>query len=132
MAVVMWVGTLMQLPWLIVFGATIMLINSIVTVRYAPLIMLYRYTVDRVWPSGPSVVDALGMRLAHLVAFIMMTTGLWLALQPSTSEFGWKFLWFVCIFKTVGAIGYCPVSRGFTCLLNGKGDCCKFLRRSRG
>lgn len=132
MALLIWLGVLLHLPVLVGICAGIMLLSAILTVRNAPMVWLYTVTLNRIKPSPPEVVDEHGMRLAHTLAFVLMTVGLFLASNAQTTETGWKLLFVVAIFKTAGAIGYCPISRGFTCLLGNGGQCCRIFKRPSG
>lgn len=131
MSLLIWLGVLLHLPVLVGICAAIMLLSAILTVRNAPMVWLYTQTVNKWKPSPPEVVDEHGMRLAHTLAFLLMTVGLFLVSNPQSTDAGWKVLFVVAIFKSAGAIGYCPVSRGFTCLL-GNGQCCRIFKRPSG
>lgn len=130
-AAMMWVAVLTRCVPLVAVCATIMALSALLTVRRAPLITLWDLTVGKVRPSPPVVVDQNGMRAAHAVATLFMGLPLlWMGLAPARAGYAWGFLTFVAVMKTVGALGYCPVSRGFTCLFSGgRGDCCRFLKR---
>lgn len=129
MAAIMWTAALLRLEWLVAAGAVIMAINALVTVRYAPLVMLYTHTVDRLHSFGEAVVDMSGLRFAHVVAMFAMALPLVAmhVLGAGAQEMCWRVLLFVAGFKTLGALGMCPVSRWYTCLVS-KGNCCSFLR----
>jgi hypothetical protein len=129
MAVLLWVAFVLKLPLLVMIGAGIMGLSAILGVGRAPLVWLYMQTGDRLFPSGTEVVDEQGMRLAHIVATGMLLAVLGLFYYGPTGNRGWwTLLGIIAVFKTVGALGYCPVSRFFTCVLTRNGTCCAFLR----
>jgi hypothetical protein len=127
--VMVWVGVIWHVEALILAAALIMAASAILTVRRAPMIWLWTQTVDRALPCPTEVLDASGMRLAHIVAsFALGIPWAVLHLGPITAtEAMWRLLVFVAAFKTLGALGYCPVSRMFTCVISG-GNCCKWLK----
>jgi len=132
MAVCMWAGVIRHEGQWVAFGALMMALSALLTIRNAPLIKFFDWTLGRLIKTPDEMVDESGMRLAHVVATCVM--GLPLIGVYYGSEYAatlcWRFLIFVALFRTIGALGYCPVSRMFTCMLGGgKGDCCKFLRK---
>jgi hypothetical protein len=133
MAVMVWTGVIWRVEALILVCALIMAASAILTVKYAPLVWIYTKTVNRAFPSPSEVLDAGGMRLAHIVATIALGVP-WAVLHfgpMSAIEPMWRVLAFVAVFKTLGALGYCPASRMFTCLLSGGGTCCPWLKGNK-
>lgn len=131
LAVLVWIAVIWHVDALILVCGVTMAASAILTVRNAPLVWLYTQTVNRVFPSPTEVLDAGGMRMAHIVATIALGVP-WAVLYfgPMTAiEPMWRVLTFVAAFKTLGALGYCPASRMFTCLLSGGGTCCPWLKR---
>ena len=129
--VMAWAGVIWRVPWLIVVSAVIMAASAILTVRRAPMISLWTWVVEHGSPHRTEVLDAGGMRFAHIVA--TMALGIpWAVLQfgpLASAEAMWRILIFVAAFKTLGALGFCPASRMFTCLLQGAGgNCCSWLK----
>jgi hypothetical protein len=133
-AVALWVGVLWRMDWLMSLCAVVMLLSAILTVSRAPMVLLYASTIDRLIPSAKVVVDESGLRFAQSVAAVVIGVP-WLLLQfgpVGMQEAVWRFLPVVAVFKTLGALGFCAVSRLYTCAISG-GDCCAFLKgRSRG
>lgn len=126
MAVLLWAAFFLRMPALVIIGAGAMALSALLTIRYAPLVWLYTQTVDRLFPSPPEILDEHAMRFAHLVATLALCLPLAL-FYFAQYEIGWRVLGFVAVFKTAGALGYCPVSRMFTCLIGRGGACCGFL-----
>lgn len=127
MAVLLWAAFFLKLPVLVAVGAGIMALSALFTIRYAPLVWLYSQTLERLLPGKTEVLDANAMRAAHVVATVALCLPL-LAFHLKYAPAGWMVLGFVAIFKTIGALGYCPVSRMFTCLIGRGGTCCAFLK----
>jgi len=122
----LWVALWLKLPVLVAISAGIMALSALFTIRYAPLVWLYTRTVERLLPSPPEVLDEHAMRFAHSVATVALVIPLVL-FSLNQPTLGWRVLALVAVFKTIGALGYCPVARMFTCLIGRGGRCCAFL-----
>jgi len=126
-ALLVWVGVLTHSAAIIVVAGSIMALSAILTVRQAPLISLWRLLVEPHWPSPPEPLDREAMRFAHTVATVALL-GPVVLLQAGHVALAWRILTLVAVFKTIGAAGYCPVSRMYGCLRGG-GICCRVIRR---
>ncbi len=129
MAALMWLGVCLRSELAVGICACFMAANTTLTVGRAPLVMLYTWTIERIVPSSPVVIDKAGMRFGHGVATFAMGIPLLVAhlSGPGTQDAMWRVLVFVACFKTLGALGFCPASRWYSCLASG-GQCCRFLR----
>lgn len=132
MAGLIWVGLVFHVQPLLLVCAVVMAASAILTVRRAPMVMLYTLSVERFRPSPIVVLDATGLRLAHVVAVVGLAIPLaFLQWGDAGQAVGaWRFLYALALFKTAGAMGFCAVSRMFTCMVGG-GSCCRFLRVRR-
>jgi hypothetical protein len=128
-AVLLWIGVVLRVEAVVAFCAVVMALSAFLTVRRAPMITLYWLTVERIRPSRVEILDENGMRFAHTVATVFISAPLLVTMNgsPSAAEVAWRFLFFVALFKTAGAMGYCAISRLYTCALSG-GECCSFLK----
>jgi hypothetical protein len=130
MALIVWAGVIFHIQWLLAASAAVMGLSAILTVKRAPMVMLYSWTVERLRPSEKVVLDATGLRLAHVVA--VLGIGIPLAFlqwgSPESAVGAWRVLYALALFKTAGAMGFCAVSRAFTCMLGSGGSCCSFLK----
>jgi hypothetical protein len=110
-------------------AALIFLFSALLKIGRAPMIWLYRQTMDRIWSSGVVVLDERAMRFAHGLGTIL--TGACLVL-------GYAAPWPVArgailalaLAKTISALGFCPAARLYTCLQSG--NCCRLSRGNRG
>lgn len=127
-AVLVWWGLLARWHPPVLVAAVLMAWSAIATVRAAPLVTLYTWLIEQNRPARTVELDVVGMRLAHAVAALAI--GLpWLAIRwggEDVAAAGWRVLAVVAVFKTAGAIGYCPVSKLFTALTGGR--CCPLDR----
>lgn len=126
-AILMWVGAMGRMEWIIILCAVIMLLNVILSIRHAPLILLYANTLDRLFPPQMVAVDANGMRFTQSIAFVFMVIPLEMIHLGLTTS-GWRLLLLVALFKTMGALGFCAVSQLYTCLITQNG-CCSIMRK---
>ena len=67
-ATLVWLGILLQNKWFIVAVTLIMLASALLKVQRAPLIWIYKVTVDRIKPSPQIAVDEKGIRFGHSVS----------------------------------------------------------------
>lgn len=128
LAVVLWLALALRLPWLVVACAAVLAVSAIVTVRWAPMVVLYRFTLGLAWPGGHVVLDERGMRFAHGLGALMASGCA--ALLYTRPRSGYLFLFFLAIFKTAGAIGFCSALKLYGCL--NSDTCCSMLARPRG
>lgn len=131
LAILLWVALIMGLKWLVIVTAAILALSALLTVRRAPLVVLYTVTVERLFPSGVEVLDEHAMRFAHTFGVLLLGIALGLLYYPPTVRAGWIFLLLVALAKTVGALGFCAAGRMYTCMANSHGSCCGFLRKRK-
>ena len=107
--------------WFLVAEAVIMLLSAILKVEHAPLILLWKYTVEKVRPSKPEVVDERGIFVSHLVAvgFSALCIGL-VFLAPLA---GWIVTGLFAVLQISAACGFCSALKLYTCMNNG--NCCR-------
>jgi hypothetical protein len=131
LAVLMWWGVLNQAVFPIVVCWLVMLASALLTVQYAPLMVLWTLTVHRVKPSPPEALDVGAMRFAHSLATVLIGLPLLLLATgtPAAGALAWRILTVVAVFKTVAAISGCPASKMYSCVRGG-GTCCAWLRRN--
>ncbi|HEY3418782.1 MAG TPA: DUF4395 family protein [Armatimonadota bacterium] len=124
--VLVWVAFFLRSKELVVLAAVIMALSALLTVRRAPMIVLYNITLEKLFPSGTAVLDEYGMRFAHTFAAIMLGAAAGFA-YAGLPHVGGGILFFVAIAKTVSAFGFCPASKAYTCLSRG-GSCCGIMK----
>jgi len=76
-------------------------------IQRSPLVMLYKVTIERIWPSRPVEVDAKGLRFANGLGLLLSVVCL-VILYFGIPMVGWILTGFFAVFKTVSALGYCP------------------------
>ncbi len=111
---------------LLVVATGIMALSAVLTVKWAPLVALYSYTIDLIFPSPKEVLDINAMRFAHSLGTVLVGISLMLIAAGGPGP-GWTFLFWVAIAKTIGALGFCAASKMYGCVNRG-GTCYGFLR----
>lgn len=114
-----WLALLLHSAWVLVAVFVILTLSAVLTVRRAPMIVLWTWTLGRVIPSEEVALDVEGMRFAH---------GLGAALAFASLAMVWHHnpaaWWLVVVFalvKTVSAFGWCPAEKLYRCLLQDGG-----------
>jgi hypothetical protein len=119
-AALVWVALLLQSVWVLLAVFVILAASALLTVRRAPMILLWTWTLARFFPSDEDVLDIKAMRFAHGLGAMMALVGL--LLVWSASPFAWWFVGAFAILKTTSALGWCPAYKLWGCLA--KGGCC--------
>jgi len=125
-AILVWLGFLLKLKWLILLTFLILLFSAILTVKRAPMILLYNYTLGKIIPSKKETLNIKAMRFAHILGSIF--SGVAVIFLYLIHDFtGWVIVGIFVIIKTISAIGFCPASKLYNCMANG--SCCAFAKR---
>jgi len=66
----LWLSLILQIKWLVGIVFLIMLFSAVFKVEKAPLILVYKYTIDKIKPSSNIIVDEKGIFVSHLVGAI--------------------------------------------------------------
>jgi hypothetical protein len=121
-ALLLWVAVILRMKELVLAAFIILTLSVILKVKRAPLIVLYTYTVDRLFPAGQVILDEKGIRFAHAVGAVM--SGLCLILLYFISpRAGWALTVLLAVLKTSAAFGFCSALKLYQCV-NG-GTCCR-------
>lgn len=125
-AFLLWAAFLAQLKWIVILVFLIFLFSALFTIKHAPLIVLYSYTINKVIPSKETMLDMNAMRFIHsLGAVFSLICLVFLYFLPGSA--GWGCLFVFAVLKTISAAGYCPASKLYSCATSG-GSCCSFLK----
>lgn len=128
LAVLLIAALILQSKELVILTGVILALSALLTVRRAPMILLYTYTVQKLFPSPIEVLDEHAMRFAHTLGTVLV--GIGVALLYTYPRAGWIFLVFVTIAKTIGALGFCAASKMYTCMSGSNGRCCAFMKKT--
>lgn len=114
-----WVSLLFQNIWVLLAVFVILLLSALLTVRRAPMIMLWTWTLGRVFPSEEDALDVKAMRFAHGMGAMLALIGL--AMVWHGNPLAWWFVALFAVLKTVSAVGWCPAHKLYACLVKGGG-----------
>lgn len=127
-AIILWVALILQAKVLVVVCFLIFLLSYILKVKRAPLIVLYTYTIDMMFPSSKELLDEKGIRFAHLIGAVV--SGLCcLLLYYVNSPAGWVLTVLLAILNTSAAFGFCSALKLYNCMAGG--SCCRVGRAVR-
>jgi hypothetical protein len=126
MAALAWLAFLLKLKLLMVLVFLLLGLSALLTIRRAPLIVLYTATLHRLFPSPIEELNVKGMRFAHTLgaglAFVCL-----LFLYGLSERAGWGLTLLFCLMKTISAFGLCPAYKLHGCMTSG--TCCAFLKK---
>lgn len=120
-AALIWLALIFESIWLLVVAFVVLGLSALFTVRRAPMIWLWTNTLGRIVPSRDVVLDVEAMRFAHSLGTVLALVSV--ALVWRGNAIAW---WFVAAFgllKTVSALGFCPASKLYGCVIK-EGGCC--------
>jgi len=125
LAALAWVAWCFELRLLMVFIFVILALSALLTIRRAPLILLYTHTLHRLFPSSMEELSVSGMRFAHILGSVF--AGICLVFLYLDERAGWRITLLFCIMKTISALGLCPAYKLHRCMTSG--SCCAFLKQ---
>lgn len=120
-AVLVWAALFLQSLWLLVASFVILALSAALKVRRAPMVWLYTQTLGRFIPSRDVILDVSAMRFAHTLGAVIALVAI--ALVSMESPGAWYFVLAFAVLKTVSAVGFCPASKLYGCVVKG-GGCC--------
>ena len=122
------IALIFQIKWLVIVGFLILLLSAILKVGRAPMILLYTYTINKMFKSKDTVLDENAMFFAHTFGAILFAIAI-ILLYFVNDLAGWIFVGFVSIAKLVGAMGFCAAAKMYGCMNNSGGTCCQFSKK---
>ena len=124
-AILIWLAYIFAVKELMVATFIILFLSALLTVKRAPMILLYTYTIDKIFKSKNEFLDLRAMRFAHSLGAILSLIALGL-LYGGFEQVGWTFTLVFALLKTVSALGFCPASKLFGCVTDDA--CCTFIK----
>lgn len=128
-ALLVWLAIIFASKELVLVVFVILLLSAILTVKYAPMILLWRYTFGQIFKSKDEVLNVKAMRFAYIIGTVISGICL-IFLYFVNPIIGWGLVWFLAIMKTISAFGFCPASKLYVCMLDG--GCCALTNRKHG
>ena len=109
----------------------IMLLSGILTVRRAPLIMLYKVLFDREGKGETDVLNVSSIRFSHYVGATFSLIVILFLYVFKVHLVAYIFIGILTFLQTIAAFGYCSAQKLYECLVLGK-NCCNLGKRIRG
>lgn len=126
-ATLIWLALILHSLWLLVLTLLILALSALLRVRRAPMVWLYTNTLGRFIPSRPVVLDVSAMRFAHALGALLSLISIALVVWHSPAA--WYFVAAFAVLKSVSALGFCPASKLYGCVIKGGGCCALAARR---
>lgn len=120
-----------DIKWMIFIPFTIMLLSGILTVKRAPLIILYKILFDRYNKGETDVLNVNSIRFAHYVGSAFSLIVILFFYVFKIDVIGYIFVGVLTVLQTVAAFGYCSAQKLYECLILGN-NCCNLGKKIRG
>ena len=133
-AFLLWITDILlffNIKWMIFIPFGIMLLSGILTVRRAPLIMLYKVLFDREGKGETDVLNVSSIRFSHYVGSFFCLIIILFLYVFKVDLVAYIFLGILTVLQTIAALGYCSAQKLYECLVLGK-NCCNLGRKLRG
>lgn len=133
-ALLLWITVItmcLGIKWIIFIPFGIMLLSGILTVRRAPLIMLYKILFDRDGKGETDVLNVNSIRFSHFVGSTFSLIIILFLYVFKINIIAYIFLGILTVLQTIAAFGYCSAQKLYECLVLGK-NCCNLGKRIRG
>jgi hypothetical protein len=124
MASIFWLSLIFQSKLLVIVGFSILLLSALLKVKNAPLVFLYTYTIDKIFPSKKEILDEKAVCFAHIVGAIIAGIAL-LFFYFINPLIGWILICVLAFLKTSASFGFCGAMKLYGCLNNPNGQCCR-------
>ncbi len=119
-----------KIKWLIFIHFVIMLLSGILTVKRAPLIMLYKVLFDRDNTKETDVLNVDSIRFSHFVGSSFCLCVILSLYVFKINIVAYIFLGVLTIMQTIAAFGYCSAQKLYECLVLGN-NCCNLGKKLR-
>ena len=124
MALIFWLSLIFHNKLLVLVGFLVLLLSALLKVKNAPLVFLYTYTIEKMFPSKKEILDEKAVSFAHIVGAAMSGMALLFLyfIHPFT---GWIIIGVLAFLKTSASFGFCGAMKLYGCLNNPNGQCCR-------
>ena len=132
--ILFWVTSILlffNIRWMIFVPFIIMLLSGILTVKRAPLIVLYKLLFDRNGKGETDVLNVNSIRFSHYVGATFSLIVILFLYVFKVDIVAYIFVGILTLLQTIAAFGYCSAQKLYECLVLGK-NCCNLGRKIRG
>jgi hypothetical protein len=126
--ILVWAAFLLRIKWLVLLAFSILVLSATFSIRYAPMILIYNYTIGLLYKGRTEKLGISGMRFAHILGSVFAGIAI-LFLYFWNANVGWAITFFLAIMKTVSALGLCPAYKLYNCMKSG--GCCSLTKLSK-
>ena len=133
-SILFWVTSILLffgIRWMIFVPFIIMLLSGILTVKRAPLIVLYKVLFDRNGKGETDVLNVNSIRFSHYVGATFSLIVILFLYVFKVDIVAYIFVGILTLLQTIAAFGYCSAQKLYECLVLGK-NCCNLGRKIRG
>lgn len=133
-ALLLWITVItmfLGIKWMIFIPFGIMLLSGILTVKRAPLILLYKVLFDRNGKGETDVLNVNSIRFSHFVGSAFSLIIILFLFIFKINIIAYIFLGILTLLQTIAAFGYCSAQKLYECLVLGK-NCCNLGKKIRG
>ena len=120
-----------DIKWFIFIPFTIMLLSGFLTIKRAPLIMLYNVLFNRNKKAETDVFNVNSVRFAHFVGSAFSLIAILFLYVFKINVIGYIFVGILTFLQTIAAGGYCSAQKLYECLVLGN-NCCNLGKKLRG
>ena len=117
--------------WMIFVPFIIMLVSGVLTVRRAPLILLYNVLFNRDKKAETDILNVNSIRFAHYVGSVFSLIVILFLYVFKIEIVAYIFIAILTFLQTIAAFGYCSAQKLYECLVLGK-NCCNLGKKLRG
>lgn len=125
-AILIWASLILHSKLLLIVVFLILLLSALLKIKKAPMILLYSYTLNKIFKSKEVVLNEHAMKFAHTVGSIFSLICLVLLYFVSESV-GWIAVFIFAVIKSISVFGFCPASKLYECATND--SCCAFIKK---
>ena len=132
--ILFWLASILMffnIKWIIFIPFTIMLLSGVLTVKKAPLIILYKVLFDRDNKAETDVLNVSSIRFSHYVGATFSLIVILFLYIFKINIVAYIFLGILTFLQTIAAFGYCSAQKLYECLVLGK-NCCNLGKKIRG
>ena len=133
-SILFWVTSILLffgIRWMIFVPFILMLLSGILTVKRAPLIVLYKVLFDRNGKGETDVLNVNSIRFSHYVGATFSLIVILFLYVFKVDIVAYIFVGVLTLLQTIAAFGYCSAQKLYECLVLGK-NCCILGRKIRG
>ena len=132
--ILLWLSTILlffDIKWVIFIPFVIMLLSGILTVKRAPLIVLYKVLFDRDNKSETDVLNVNSIRFSHYVGATFSLIVILFLYVFKVNLVAYIFIGILTVLQTTAAFGYCSAQKLYECLVLGN-NCCNLGKKIHG